>query len=51
MKLKILFLNKTALHVAVQKENAEIVRNLLKHQEINVNDKLISNSIYFISFH
>ena len=41
MKLSILFLNKTALHLAVERNNLEIVRLLLQNPQINVNIKTI----------
>lgn len=43
-------LNKTALHIAVDNGNFEIVRLLLSIKEIDINAKSIFLSILFISF-
>lgn len=43
-------LNKTALHMAVDNGNIEIVRLLLSIKEIDINAKSIFLSILFISF-
>ena len=40
MKLNICF-NKTALHIAVEKENLEIVQYLVSQSNININMKII----------
>lgn len=46
MKFFILFLNKTALHLAVERNNLDIVRLLLQNPQINVNIKTILSSIF-----
>lgn len=43
------FLNKTALHIAVEKENLPIIK-LLLDKNIDVNTNLILNYILLISF-
>lgn len=42
------FLNKTALHVAVEKGNIEIVELLLSNPNININILSISKYFFFI---
>lgn len=50
MKFQTFFLNeiffiefqRTAIHIAVEKGNQEIIKELLGHQELDVNAKLIS---------
>lgn len=37
----VLFFHKTALHIAVENENVEIVKLLLNHPKIDVNIKKI----------
>ena len=39
MEFIILFINKTALHIACEKGNLEIVQYLLSLKELDVNDK------------
>lgn len=41
MKFLIFFFNRTALHIAVDKENKDIVQILLAYPEIDVNIKTI----------
>ena len=46
---------KTLLHLAIEKDNNEVVKNLLLHEEIDINIKTISyancfNSIFFKYF-
>lgn len=41
MMFIVLFFHKTALHIAVENENAEIVKLLLNHPKIDVNIKKI----------
>lgn len=41
--------NKTALHIAVKNENSEIVRLLLNHSNIDINNQSIN--IFFILHH
>lgn len=44
---KIIFLNKTALHIAVELENVDIVKSLLNHKNIDVNiNSILINIIY-----
>lgn len=38
---KISFFNKTALHIAVEKGDPEIVQNILMHEDVDVNAKSI----------
>lgn len=48
MKLFILF-HKTALHVAVEKKNVEIIELLLNNPKIKINIK--DNQVYFVEIH
>ena len=51
MKLQIKYLNeKTALHIAVEKGNIELIKILLSHQCIDVNSTTISKKKNLISF-
>lgn len=45
--LKIVFTYKTALHIAYENNDIEIIRLLLKHEKIDVNCKSIYNSKIF----
>ena len=40
--------NKTALYIAVEKGNIEIIKDLLNREEIDVNAKSIPNFEFFI---
>lgn len=44
---KNIFFNKTALHIAVELENIEIVKLLLKHKNIDVNINSILKYIIY----
>ena len=41
---------KTALHIAVEKENLEMIKLLLSQENIFINQHLIQNKDFFISF-
>ena len=43
-------INKTALHLAVEKGNTEIVQMLLSNKRVNINSETISISIILTSF-
>ena len=49
MKFNIIYFNKTALYLAVEKENIEIVKLLLTHNKLDINLGYILN-IIFIKF-
>ena len=44
---KYFFLNKTALHIAVEKGDPEIVQNILMHESVDVNAKSILKINFF----
>lgn len=48
MIFQIIFLNKTPLHIALEKGNAEIVELLLSMPNIDLNVQLISKLIKFL---
>lgn len=41
MKFQLFLLNRTALHIAVDKGNIEAIKALLSHPDINVNIKTV----------
>lgn len=45
MKL-IFIINKTALHIAAEKGNLDIISILIAHQNIDVNSRIIFNCIH-----
>ena len=49
MKFILLF-QKTALYIAVEKENIEIIKLLLSNNRINININNILSLIFFIEF-
>lgn len=50
MKFSILFLNKTALNVAVLYQNIDIVKFLLSNDKINANLRSVTIVVSFIKF-
>ena len=49
MKLWFIF-HKTALHLAIEKQNTEIVKLLLENEKLDINHLYIQNCQYFILF-
>ena len=47
MRFQFVIFHKTSIHIAVEKENIEILQILLSHPEIDVNAKTISISKSF----
>lgn len=50
MKFHNIYFNETALHLAVENDNTEIVDLLLQNANTDVNSKLIHNLLYLTSF-
>lgn len=48
IKFLFVFIHKTALHLAIEKENIEIIQLLLNNDKIDVNSKAISILILFL---
>ena len=51
--MKLIFkIHKTALHIAVQNESLEIIKLLLKHEDINIHlkNQIFHNFIKFIQY-
>lgn len=51
MKFNSMIFNKTALHVAVENENTDIINLLLSQEDINTNIlSILNHDFFFISF-
>lgn len=50
MKFYYLIFNRTPLHIAIEKDNAEIIKLLVENEQFDPNIKYISLFFCFISF-